>query len=283
MKKRKKRVNKNKILIIVLIIVFIIIGCITNIVLTDRNLTIFEKTIKDSVLTVQKVITYPFDFIIDKVKENKEKNKMYDEYQKLKQQLEDSTNYITQNEELKKQIAEMKTLLEINNVLSDYESINATVIGRDLSYWSDNITIDKGEKDGIQINMPVIVSGGLIGKVVKTSTFNSTVRLLTSNNSNDKISVKIKNGNEYIYGILTKYDSKTKHYIIEGISQNVDINEDLIVTTTGMGDIYPAGIIIGKVKGISTDNFDLSKVLEVETSVNFDSINYVKVLKRGDL
>lgn len=283
MKKRKKKVNKNKVLTIILIILFIIIGCITNIVLTNRNLTIFEKTIKDSVLTVQKVITYPFDFIIDKIKESKEKNKMYDEYEKLKQQLEDSKNYITENEELKKQIEEMKKILDLNNVLSSYESINATVISRDLSYWSDNITIDKGEKDGIHINMPVIVGEGLIGKIVKTSTYNSTVRLLTSNNSNDKISVKIKNGSEYIYGILTKYDSKTKHYIIEGISQNIEINDDLIVTTTGMGDIYPAGIVIGTVKGISTDNFDLSKILEVETNINFDSINYVKILKRGDL
>ena len=148
---------------------------------------------------------------------------------------------------------------------------------------NDNITIDKGEKDGIQVDMPVIVADGLIGKVVKTSTFNSTIRLLTANNSNDKISVKIKNEDNYIYGILSKYNEKNNNYIIEGITQNIEIKQDALVTTTGMGDIYPSGIIIGKVKGITTDNFDLSKVLEIESNVNFDAINYVKVLKRGDL
>jgi len=197
MRKRKKRVDKKKIIIISTIILFLIIGYVSNVVLTNRNLTIFEKAIKDSIFTIQKVITYPIDLISNKIVENKEKDEMYDEYNNLKEQLNNAQNYIIENEELKKQIEEMKTLLELDNVLSYYESINASVIGRDLAYWQENITIDKGEKDGIKVNMPVIVSDGLIGKVIKTSTFNSTVRLLTSNNSNDKISVKIKkrNGN----------------------------------------------------------------------------------------
>lgn len=283
MRRKKKKFEKRKIALTILIVTFLILGYITNVVFTDRRLTIFEKAIKDSVLTIQRVVTYPIDLVINKVNENKEKNKMYDEYENLKKQLADSQNYITENEELKKQLEEMKSILELNNVLSDYESINATVIGRDLSYWHDNITIDKGEKDGIEVNMSVVVAGGLIGKVVKTSTFNSTVRLLTANNSSDKISVKIKNKDDYIYGILSKYDKESNMYIIEGIAQNIEISEESLVTTTGMGDIYPSGIVIGKVKGINTDNFDLSKVLEVESNVNFDSINYVKVLKRGDL
>lgn len=283
MKKKKRRVEKRKIVLIVLLFACLILGYVSNIVSSNRNLTIFEKAIKDSVLTIQKVLTYPIDLIINKIEETKEKNNMYDEYYKLKEQLSNSEIYITENEELKKQLEEMKSILELNNVLSDYESINATVIGRDLAYWNDNLIIDKGEKDGIEENMPVVVADGLIGKVVKTSTFNSTVRLLIANNSNDKISVKIKNKDNYIYGILSKYDKVSNTYIIEGISQNIDINDGTLVTTTGMGDIYPSGIVIGMVKGVSTDNFDLSKVLEVESNVNFDSINYVKVLKRGDL
>lgn len=283
MKRKKKRVEKRKILLISLLIICLILGYVANVVSTNRNLTIFEKAIKDSVLTIERVITFPIDFIVNKIDENKKKNNMYEEYENLKQQLSVSQSYITENEELKSQLSEMKKLLDLKNVLSDYEHINATVIGRDLAYWYDNIIIDKGENDGIEINMPVVVADGLIGKVVKTSSFNSTVRLLTANDSNDKISVKIKNNDDYIYGILSNYDSKNNLYIIEGISQNIDIMEDSLVTTTGMGDIFPAGIVIGKVKGINTDNFDLSKVLEVKSDVNFDSINYVSILKRGDL
>ena len=54
-----------------------------------------------------------------------------------------------------------------------------------------------------------------------------------------------------------------------------------MVTTTGMGDIFPSGILIGTVKRVSTDNFDLARTVEVEPYVDFDDINYVTILKRS--
>ena len=127
----------------------------------------------------------------------------------------------------------------------------------------------------------MIVNEGLIGKVIKTSTFNSTVRLLTSTNESINISVKIQNGDDYIYGILSKHNSKENTYTIEGISQHDKIAIGSYVTTTGMGDIFPSGILIGKITGSTTDVFDLSNVLEMKSEVNFDNIGYVTLLKRN--
>ena len=96
-----------------------------------------------------------------------------------------------------------------------------------------------------------------------------------------KISVKIKTQDTYVYGILSRYDATNNTYIIEGISHATKIENGSIVTTTGMGDIFPAGIVIGKVTGVTTDSFDLSNVLEVKSDVNFDSIDFVTILKRN--
>ena len=52
------------------------------------------------------------------------------------------------------------------------------------------------------------------------------------------------------------------------------------VVTTGMGTVFPSGLMIGKVKKVTTDNFDLSKVVQVEAAVDFDDLDYVTVLKR---
>ena len=49
-----------------------------------------------------------------------------------------------------------------------------------------------------------------------------------------------------------------------------------------MGAIFPSGLLIGKVEKITTDNFDLSKVIEVKSSVNYDDIDYVTVVKRAE-
>ena len=206
---------------------------------------------------------------------------MYKEYESMKEDLSKTNSLISENTELKRQLEETKKLLNLKNSLEGYEVINATVIARDINLWNDTITIDKGENDNVAIGMPVVVSEGLIGKVVQTTFFTSTIRLMTSNNSSDKISVMVNTGDYYVYGILSNYNKETKNYIIEGISQNSNISNDSRVTTTGMGDIFPSGIVIGKVTGINTDNFDLASVLEVQSLVNFDNINYVTVLKRS--
>ena len=281
MYRKKNKTKKNKIIIICIVVFCLIVGFVVNVVVTDRELTVFEKAIKDSVLTVQKIISYPIDFIIDKIDEGKKKNQMYDEYNDLKDKLAQYQKYQVENEELKKQLEEMKKLLDINVTLSEYTYMNATVISRDLNFWSDTIIINKGEHDGVTIDMPVVVGDGLIGKVIKTTTFNSTVRLITATDVVEKISVKIKSGDDYVYGILSGYDSKTKTHIIEGISQTNTIEKGSLVTTTGMGDIFPAGIVIGKITGVRTDTFDLSNVLEMQSDVSFDNISYVTILKRN--
>ncbi len=281
MYRKKQKEKRNKIIIICTLVFCLIIGFIVNILVTDRNLTIFEKTIKDSILTVQKVFSFPIDFITNKISTNNEKNKMYEKYLELENQVKENEKYKVENEELKKQLEDMKKLLDINETIAEYTFLNANVISRNLDYWSDTIVINKGEHDGVTKDMPVVIGTNLIGKVISTTTFNSTVRLITATDVVDKISVKIKNNDSYVYGILNGYNKENNTYTIEGISQSIKIENGSTVTTTGMGDIFPAGIVIGKITGINTDNFDLSNVLEMQSDVDFDNINYVTVLRRN--
>ena len=67
---------------------------------------------------------------------------------------------------------------------------------------------------------------------------------------------------------------------MEGIADNTEIKEGDMVLTTGMGDIFPSGILVGKVSKITKDNFDLARTVEVKSDVNFDDIRYVTILKR---
>lgn len=182
--------------------------------------------------------------------------------------------------ELETEINELKSLLELNHLASDFTYINATVIYRDLSTFEDVITLDKGEKDGIEKDMAVITKDGLIGKVTKTSYLTSTVKLITSSNFNSKISVKIENDNKYLYGLLTGY--KDGYYIVE-LTTNDEISTSSMVLTTGLGGIFPSGIFVGNVYDSQLDNFELSRIVKVAPSANYNDINYVKVIKRKDI
>ena len=75
--------------------------------------------------------------------------------------------------------------------------------------------------------------------------------------------------------------SLTNTYKIEGISESDEIKEGAIVTTTGLSDIFPSGILVGNVKVVTSDNYDLTKIVEVTPSVDFNDISVVTVLDRG--
>ena len=189
----------------------------------------------------------------------------------------------TKYEEAEKEIKDLKKVLELNNTLSESSYMNATIINRNIGYWYNTITIDKGEKDGVEKDMAVINNDGLIGIVTKTSKLNSTVKLLTTTDTNSKISVKIKVGEDnYIFGLLVGYDKDKKSFIIEGIANNTEIPISSMVTTTGLGNNFPSGILIGRVDKITKDNFDLARTVLVKSSVDFDNINYVTVLKKDE-
>lgn len=274
--------DKKYFILIGAIVIAVLLGLIAHIVTTDRTLTPIEKAVKDTVLLVQKVAYQPIKFVKDKIVEYQEKQDLYEKYKTLQKKVKETDLIQAEKEELEHQLKSMKETLELNNTLVETEYLNATVVNRNLGYWYNTITIDKGSHNGVEKDMPVIVSDGVIGKVTKVSNFNSTVKLLTSEDVNNKISVKIAVGDKYVYGLLSGYKRKENTFTVEGIADNIEIPAGSIVTTTGMGDNFPSGIMVGKVKRVKTDNFDLAKTVEVTSSVDFDDLNYVTILKRKE-
>ncbi|MDD2377650.1 MAG: rod shape-determining protein MreC [Bacilli bacterium] len=275
-----KKLEKKYIILIVLVCVAIFLGVVTKIVNEDRKLNPLEQGVKDIVISINKVINVPINYVKNKITEANEKEDLYNKYKKLQEQVDSYYNNVAKINELEKENKELKKLLEIDYTLSDYTYLNALVVNRNIGYWYNTITIDKGRNSGITENIPVVNGDGLVGKIIKTTNFSSTIKLLTSEELNSKISIKIKVDDKHIYGLLTGYKKDKNRFIIEGISEDIEIPVDALVTTTGMGDVFPSGIIIGKVKSVGTDNFDLAKIVEVESSVDFNDISFVTVLKR---
>ena len=261
-------------------VVALVLGITNAIIMNKENLSPFEKSIKDATLAVTKILYKPVDFVKDKMKEHSEKQDLYEKYKELEKKVKETDLIQSEKEELEREVENLKKTLELNQTLSESSYLNATVVNRNLGYWYNTITIDKGSYNGVEKDMPVIVSEGLIGKVTKVTNFNSTVKLITSDDVNNKTSVKIKVGDKFVYGLLSGYDKQKRTFIVEGISDNTEIPKDSVVTTTGMGDSFPSGIVVGKVKRVTTDNFDLAKTVEVTSSVDYDDLSFVTILKR---
>lgn len=246
----------------------------------QKNMFFLDKLVKDGFHYLSYAIQFPIQKMgesIDKMKETKD---LYEKYESLKEEIE-KTNFMTSryNESLKV-IQELEEMLDLNATLMENEYINATIISRNLGFWYDKVTIDKGSTSGIKENQAVITSDGLIGRVISVSYFTSDIKLLTSSDINQKVSVKIKIEDDYVYGLLTGYNTQTKEFVLEGIAGNKEIPINSEVTTTGLGDIFPSGILIGYVNNITKDHFDLARTLTVKSNVDFEGVSYVTVLKR---
>ena len=247
----------------------------------ERKLNAIEKTVKDIGVFIQDTIYAPIKFTKDKIEVNKEKEEIYKKYKDLQQKSEKFELNEARISELEKENKELKSMLEIKSSLTDYDVVNASIVSRDVGYWYDKIVINKGEKDGIEPRMAVIINGGVIGYISEVSNHSSNVQLLTTKTLKNKVSVKIDLGKgKSANGLLIGYDSKKNVYNIEGISYSGNIPEKAMVTTTGLGDNFPSGILIGYVNNTTTDNFDLGKIVEVSPSVDFENLSNVIVLKR---
>lgn len=277
---KKRNLEPRYIVILILVTITIILGSLLYVFNNNRTLTIIEKTIKDTGLFIQDIIYTPIRWIDDKLEETKERKKINEEYKKLKKKEKEYDALKAKYSELNKELNEMTDLLELNSTMQEGTYVNATTITRNIDYWYHNITIDKGEKNQIQKGNSVINGKGLIGYIETTSNSYSTVKLLTAENLNHKISVKIEVGELLIYGLLTYYNRDKNIFTIEGISENTGIPKGSLVTTTGLGNSFPPGLIIGYVESTVMDNFELAKTVNVKPAVNFEDISYVTVINK---
>lgn len=259
----RKKERKKKMIIIFTSIIGIFLLLFASVSL-NRNYSFFETILKDVSIFFDKVIMYPFTAL------NKEKGEDL------------SKSYVIQknvNKSLQKEIEELKDALKLNETLTEYDTVNTTVLSRNKSYWFNTITIDKGSSDGIKKDMAVVTKKGLVGKISKVSHNSSEVKLITSDDINYKVSVGISVSSGDTYAILNGYSKKEGLLSITGVDKNSDIKENDIVVTSGLGGKEPRGIYVGVVKKMTNDKYNLSKTIYVDPGQDFNNIHYLTVLK----
>lgn len=201
----------------------------------------------------------------------------------LRSQLDEIASMQATINELRRENSELKESNSLKLLNSEYQYIDATVINRSFESYQNIMTIDAGTDDGVFENMAVITSKGLIGKVQNAKSDYAIIRLLTTEDGANKVSVKITiNETETADAILERFDADRQMYIVTLLSANTTITKDMSVTTSGMGGVFPSGILVGIVSEVEEIPNALSMKIYVKPSASFSDINYVKVVKRGN-
>ena len=279
---QKRKKNKNKHIYSIIVIIIILVAITAYIITSGKKTNMAGSFLKDCFITVERILYRPIKNFSSMMSDFSKLQDVQKENKILKSNIEKVESLEAENTELKQEIQKLKEQLKIDYVLSDYDKLNATVINRNALYWYNYLTINKGSHDGIEEGMVVINSTGLIGKVETVSKFSSDIKLITTNDTNNKISVTITNGDNKITGLINGYNYEEGMLNVEGISNTETVAVGDMVYTSGLGGVFPSGILIGRVDSITTDVYDLAKIIKVKPSARFEDINYVSVLKRKD-
>jgi len=149
--------------------------------------------------------------------------------------------------------------------------VAAKVIARDPSPWFSTMMIDKGTEDGLSQGLPVVAAQGIVGQVVAVAGRYSRVLLITDRNSSVDALVQATRARGIVQGDNT--ESCFFDYALR--KETVSIGDDIVAS--GLDQLFPKGISIGKVVEVRKENSGLFQHVRVKTSVDFNTLEEVLV------
>ncbi|KAF0819374.1 MULTISPECIES: rod shape-determining protein MreC [Cytobacillus] len=273
----------NKRLIILLVSIIILVALIGFSLKDRENLTWPEQFLKDTTGFIQNAVSSPVNYVAGFFENVEDLQNTYKENKDLKTRLDELARLESEVQRLKKDNTELREILDKKDSLSEFEPKQATVIGRNPDRWHELLIINKGKNAGIEPNMAVITSKGLIGKVKSSNTFTSTVQLLSSMDPTNRISAEIQAGENNFFGLIEGYDKEKGLLLLKRIPYDAKVEKDQNVITSGLGGVFPKSLSIGKVVDVVPDEFGLTQTAYVKPGADFYDIGHVMVVKRGAL
>ena len=179
------------------------------------------------------------------------------------------------------EIENLKKLLDLKTTLSRFSIVYATSIYRNVDYFNESITLDKGSDDGIAKDMAVVTELGLVGKIDRVMAHSSELKLLTAQDGM-QLSVVVNSSETSFYGVLSEYQRTTDSFLVTGIPATANVQVGDTVTTSGLGGIFPAGIYIGTVSACQNDAFGITKNIQIKANQDFNHLKYVAILKKEE-
>ncbi len=156
----------------------------------------------------------------------------------------------------------------------EFDLVAAQVIAKDTTNWFKTIMVNKGSEVGLQRNLPVIATEGLVGRVVEVMPWTAKVQLLTDPVS----SVGALLQEQRVTGLVTGDRGQTATVKYLPLMAEVRVGD--VVLTSGMGGVFPKGILIGTVTATHRKSGALFQEAAIQPSVDFGRLEEVLVITR---
>ena len=189
----------------------------------------------------------------------------------LKNKIDDLNNSLFLVKEVENENQRLKSLLQFGE-FPRRKKILSRIVSWDSVNEHKVIRIDKGKKQGVEIQSPVVTASGLVGYVFRlTENFSDVQTLLDENSRVDAIV-----GRTRTHGIVE--GSGGKLCKVKYISRTEPLILGDFLLTSGLGNIYPKGIKVGEIVHVEREGNNITQTIEIRPSVDFSELEEVVVL-----
>jgi len=172
----------------------------------------------------------------------------------------------------------LRELLELRQALP-FETVAAQVVSRDGVPWFRTLTLDKGEKDGVALNAPVLSPTGVVGRVFAVGPHAARVQVLLDRDSGASVLVERSRAAGIVSGQVSGPDSAGEDLVLKYVEERADVVAGDVVVTSGLDRIYPKGLVVGRVRSVGK-GAGLFRDIRVEPSARFSRLEEVLVVRR---
>lgn len=272
------RTARNKsilVLIFLLFISFILMG------VSQSRITIRFKSVAYGVV-------YPFQFVgvrsITLVKEffsSIEKNKqLKQELVQVKKMLEQYEKSQYEYEEIKRENKRLRNLIGIQSDM-EYEAVIAEIVAKSPHNYYKTLIVNRGKNSGIEKWMPVVAYQNetrcVVGKVIDVQQFSARIQPLIDQSS--YIGVMLMESR--YSGILQGQSPISDNCLMQYVDRRAEISYGDLVITSGMGGVFPKGIIIGEIVSVSKKRYGVFQEAIVKPVVDYGRLEEVYIITKS--
>lgn len=269
-----KKNKKTIVGILITIVVLILIVIMSNIKID--NLSYVQSFANFFVMPVQNGLTYLKNGISGNNQFFTDVSKLKEENENLKQENSKLQQDLREFEMLKSENETLKEYVNLKDKYKEYTTVPAYVINRDISNYNDCIVINVGTNEGIKVGMPVISEKGLVGHIISITSNTAKVQTIVDSSSSTSCTLTSSRDTIITRGTLGENSKLTATYI----PTEATIIEGDVVETSGLGGVYPKGIMVGTIEKVVNTKNIVDRYAKVKTAVDFSKIETVLVITK---
>jgi len=177
-------------------------------------------------------------------------------------------------EEARQELGRLRELLDLRAGVP-FESVPARVMARGVDGSARVLTLDRGGREGVRINHPVITPRGVVGRIIEAATAASKVQTILDPNAGVAGLIQRTRVQGMIVG------DGDRGCRMEYVSELANVEVGDVVVTSGLDQIYPKGYTLGVVAAIG-EGEGLTKIVEIRPEVDFRRLEEVLVLLKPE-